>query len=257
MASSAEPDGATRRLVTVLGLLAEKPEAGVSVRGAADATGISRSSMHRMLSKLADAGVARSLSDGSYAAGPKAYEWASKFLSRSSLYVAVTRAMEALVGEFDESVYFAQLMPKELSVAFLRVVECRQPIKYVLPIGLHAPLYAGAAGKAVLAWLPPATLDRLEFRSFTVNTITDRQDLERELDEIRTRGFAVSIGERVAEAAGVSAPIFSEDGPIGSLSLTIPRSRLEESNLPVIGQHVARAAEELTPMVKALWPRAG
>lgn len=237
------------RIAAVLRLISEEPETGISVRGAAGATGISRSAMHRLLSKLSDEGIARSLPDGRYAAGPVAYEWASRLLSRSSLLDAANRVMSALVERFDESVYFTQYVPSEVRVVFVHVVECRQPIKYVLPIGLNAPLHAGAAGKAILAWLPESTLDHLPLEQFTPHTVTDREQLIAELAEIRERGYATSIGERIREAVGISAAVFSGEDPMGSLSITVPRSRLDESKLPIFGQHVVRAAEDLSRLM--------
>lgn len=247
-----EANSTIGRVVAVLRLLSEDPEGGVSVRRAAAVTGISRSAVHRILVKLSEQSVAQALPDGRYGAGPIAYEWASRLMSRSSLLDCATRVMRAVVERFNETVYLAQYVPSEMCVVFVHVVECRQRIKYVLPIGHPAPLYAGAAGKAVLAWLPAETVDRLGLTRFTKATVTDRAKLRKELTRIRECGYATSKGERTEGVIGIASPVFSAGQPIAALSITIPQPRLDEQRVPEMGEHLARSAHELTDLLAGL-----
>jgi DNA-binding IclR family transcriptional regulator len=64
----------------------------------------------------------------------------------------------------------------------------------------------------------------------TSSTITDVQILKRELEIVRQRGYAESVGERVVGATGLSAPIFDVDGRIlAALSILGPETRLTAS----------------------------
>lgn len=242
------------RVIAVLRLLCDDPEGGLSVRRAGDVIGISHSAVHRILVKMSEQGLARALPDRRYAAGPIAYEWASRLMSRSSLLHCAKQVMKPLVERFNETVYFAQYVPAERRVVFVHVVECQNPIKYVLPVGHPAPLHAGSAGKAVLAWLPDDTLDQLELTRFTNETITDRSRLHRELVRIRECGYATSHGERTEGVIGVASAVLVADDPIGALSITIPRSRLDGRQLPLMGKHVASAAQVLTGLLAGLPP---
>jgi IclR family acetate operon transcriptional repressor len=241
--------GTTGRVIAVLGLLAEANDSAVSVRAASESTGISRSAMHRILSRLAEEGIAEALSDGRYVAGSLAYDWASRLLSRSSLLDGAHRAMTQLVQRFDESVYFTRFLPAELSVSFVHVVECQQAIRYVVPIGTKSPLHAGAAGKAVLAWLPESTLERLTLTQFTGRTVTERDRLTQDLAVARRQGYTVSQGERILEAVGIAAPVLTSGRPVGSLSITVPVTRFHESDAPVYGEAVSEAAERLSRLI--------
>jgi len=98
-------------------------------------------------------------------------------------------------------------------------------------IGRGYPLHAGAASKALLAFLPPAELETilatLSFERFQPQTAATRKDLEAELRHARTIGAAVSFGERVVGAGGIAAPVLDVNGrPEYALSVYGPEHRI-------------------------------
>lgn len=246
-AASNAPVDAVGRVLTVLRQLVE--EGTVSVRATAAETGISRSAVQRLLARLAAYGVAAVDSEGRYSPGPLMLEWASRLVGQSSAMKAADRVMRQLVDEVDESVYLTVLIPEELRISFVHRVDCSKRVQYVVQLGSPGPLHAGAAGKAILAHLPPTTLNELDYRSYTDRTVTDRDALARELAEIRQRGYAYSIGERIPEAAGIAAPIFMSGRVVASLTLTIPQSRLRIEDIPQHGALVRSKAEQLTRLI--------
>jgi DNA-binding IclR family transcriptional regulator len=106
-------------------------------------------------------------------------------------------------------------------------------------LGAAAPLHAGASGKTILAYLDlekrrqflsQADLDRLAER-----TVTDRKQLERQLSEIRTRGFAVTRGERFSNTASAAVPVFGTNRDvIGAVAVIGPSERLTAARLKEI-----------------------
>jgi DNA-binding IclR family transcriptional regulator len=51
----------------------------------------------------------------------------------------------------------------------------------------------------------------------------------RVLAQIREQGYWASVGDRLAEVAGISAPVFHADGTLAaSLTLTMPAHRYDE-----------------------------
>jgi DNA-binding IclR family transcriptional regulator len=98
---------------------------------------------------------------------------------------------------------------------------------------MENPIHAGAMGKVLLAFAEPAEraeiLDQALLVAVTPATITDRAVLERELDAVRARGYAVSQGERAAGVAGISAPVFDGDHRVvASLSILGPEDRMTD-----------------------------
>jgi len=90
-------------------------------------------------------------------------------------------------------------------------VESRHPMRRMADLGVHAPLYAGAASKVLLAGLNEEELDsylaRTELSAFQKATITDKKALHQELQKIRAQGFAESKGELFTGGGALAAPI--------------------------------------------------
>jgi IclR family transcriptional regulator, KDG regulon repressor len=90
-------------------------------------------------------------------------------------------------------------------------VEGLHPMRRMADLGVLAPLYAGAASKVLLAGMDDAEveayLSRTELVAFQKATITDRNELWREVRTIRKRGFAESKGELFSGGGALAAPI--------------------------------------------------
>lgn len=96
-------------------------------------------------------------------------------------------------------------------------------------------LHCSAAGKAILAHLPEERVDEIIEQNglarVTQNTITDRDELQSELEEIREKGFALNDSEQVMGIRAVAAPIHKETTDTstvsGAISISAPLSRLQ------------------------------
>lgn len=108
-------------------------------------------------------------------------------------------------------------------------------VRYILEVGSRLPLHAGAAGKAILAYLPQQASEEVTLESFTERTLTSTEALKVELKQIRTRGWATGDGERIPEAYGTAAPFFINGEVRGSITITMPRHRMEN----VISENLA------------------
>ncbi|WP_346380939.1 IclR family transcriptional regulator [Microbacterium sp.] len=128
-------------------------------------------------------------------------------------------------------------------------VESPRQIRMSVPLGQPFPLHAGASGRSILAALPPDDLEQyLAGRSLdqlTSSTITDRQKLLKQLEEDRTRGYAVAVKERDREAFSVAAPICQGSQVVGSIAICGPASRFDADAAPRLGEAVAEAANQI------------
>ena len=101
-------------------------------------------------------------------------------------------------------------------------------------LGRRMPWNAGTSAKAILAHLPDdqreAILSRGDFKRYTNRTITDPDELRKELHKVRCQGYHVARGDLDIDAIGVAAPIFDHDNQItGAVSythLTLPTKRI-------------------------------
>jgi DNA-binding IclR family transcriptional regulator len=124
------------------------------------------------------------------------------------------------------------------------------PLLHTAGVGSRIPLHVGASGKVILAFTDPEQRERilncLSFDRLTLTTVTDRGALERELEVVRERGWAVSMGERIPGAVGISVPLRGPSDLVMSLSLLGPAERLtatRRTELIAQMQDAARAVE--------------
>lgn len=126
-----------------------------------------------------------------------------------------------------------------------------QPLRYTAGLGQTVPLYAGSPGKLILAYLPPeelnAILEEKELLPLTKKTITNKNVLLAELEQIRKQGWSTSFGERIEGVSSLSVPIFDGKGEIlASLNILGPYVRLGEDRLMGFLGILQAAAENIS-----------
>ncbi len=87
------------------------------------------------------------------------------------------------------------------------------------------PIHASGSGKCLLAYMPEneatAIIKRNGLPKYTGNTITDEEELKREMALIRERGYSLDNAEGVEDVHCVAVPLLNIRGEItASLSLT-------------------------------------
>lgn len=96
--------------------------------------------------------------------------------------------------------------------------------------GLASPMHSLAPGKVILAHRPRSFLDDVVaehgLAPDTDETITDREALEAELDDIEARGYAVDWDEHVVGMGLVAVPIEVDGEVIGAVSIVCPTTTL-------------------------------
>jgi IclR family acetate operon transcriptional repressor len=197
----------------------------------ATTSGITGARLQRGLNALIDAGLISRDAEHTYALAAKSIHLAALIRNNAPRSRIAMPVLEVLAAETGETATFNAYFPSTGDVMIDAVAEGRQSLRYALEPGEAVPLHAGAAGKAILAFLPLVEIARVLSRSslaaMTHHTVTDREELDRHLDVIRKDGCAVARGERLAGAVEFAAPVF--DAPsrvVGSLVITAPENRL-------------------------------
>lgn len=96
-------------------------------------------------------------------------------------------------------------------------------------VGVQVPPHCSALGKVLYAYKAiPAPRGRLERR--TERTVATPAELERQLGEVRSRGFAYTHGELEEGLDGVAAPVWGRDGTVlAALGVSGPSFRMVDS----------------------------
>jgi DNA-binding IclR family transcriptional regulator len=119
------------------------------------------------------------------------------------------------------------------------------------PIGETFPLHVGSSGKLLLAHMPHVErqelLDRLPLDPLGPNSITDRDELLRELQRVRDQGYATSQEEIEPGLISVGAPIRDSSGQvIAAFTLSVPKARYDEAYERRCADLLLRAARQLS-----------
>ncbi|WP_433443943.1 IclR family transcriptional regulator [Nonomuraea sp. CA-141351] len=154
---------------------------------------------------------------------------------------AAMPVMEELRQRTGETIHL--MVPEGDAVVLIERLETDKPLRIVLPLGIRLPLHASANGKAVLAHRPSPPD---ELPAYTDTTIIDREALSAELEAVRARGYADNRGEWRSDIAAVASAVLGPDGPIASLSISTPASRMPEDLRVEYGKLVTLAARTLT-----------
>jgi len=152
------------------------------------------STTHRILDTLKHWGyVEQDSHTQKYQLGLKALELGMAKLHQMDLVREATPYLKELVNQCNETVHLGVL--EEGEVLYLAKKESSRTIRMCSYMGKRAPLYCTALGKVLLAYLPgeerKKILEQKELLRFTEKTITDRKELEKELNKIKKQGFAL------------------------------------------------------------------
>lgn len=244
-----EKSKSLQRIVAILDCFTyERPELGV--REIARLIGFSSSTTGRLLQAMKEIGLLQqNPTTQAYSLAGKVLAWAGVYSSTLDVRNAALAAIQELHRVTRETISLYVLEGNER--VCVERLESTQNVRVVARLGRRVPLYAGSAGKVFLAFLPPAKRDTILKADpptpITDSTIVDLQALMEELKRIRAKGYAVSFGEWVAEAAGVAAPIFGMNGEIAAaLTISGPGQRFTEDVVQHYVTDVTRVAGQIS-----------
>lgn len=193
-------------------------------------SGLTTSTIHRHLSTLREHNYVIK-EEGKYNLGYKFLTIGGQLRRKVKGYPMIKQKVDDLADETDERAQFIVQEGQERVYLYTEIGN--NPVQTGADTGRREPVYASAAGKAILADLSKRKRDRL-FESFSLkgtgpNTITDLEELRDNLDEIRDRGYALNIEESTTGVHAIGASVMSRenDAPIGAISISGPATRLK------------------------------
>lgn len=249
-------DGLTRasvsttvaKAISILDILAFKTDVGVSFSELCSLIEIPKSTTHRYLVTLQELGLAERKNNDRYYLGTKVIELAGAYLLKSDLRNDSQAALDELSEMTGETVHLA--VPSGTEVVYIAKVESKHALSMFSYIGARLPMHCTALGKAILAFSDSDEVHAVLTKpliSLTPNSITTIEALENELSLIRSRGFAVDNEENELGIRCVGAPIFDyTTKPIGAISVSAPRDRMDQERCNSLGPLVHLAAQKVS-----------
>jgi DNA-binding IclR family transcriptional regulator len=207
----------------------------IRVSEAGEAIGVARSTAHRLLAMLQYHGfVVQDESSRAYRAGPALVDVGLSVVRHMDIREQARPHLERLAQDVAETVHLAVLRGSD--VVFVDSVETTRAVRVGSRTGASMPAHCTAAGKALLAALSASQLrDALpagRIKGLTPSSVTTRADLEKQLGEIRDRGFATNMGESESDVAAVAQAVHDRQGAArGSVTISAPISRLDREGI--------------------------
>jgi DNA-binding IclR family transcriptional regulator len=210
--------GTLDRAVAIL----DAVESGVHrFTGITDATGLPRGTTHRLIASLERHGFLSRYPGFGYRLGPRLLRLAHEAMRELPLRDVAHPSIERLARVTGES---AQLYVRSGDERVcIDAVESRSELRTIVPVGASLPLHAGSAAKVFLAFAPDPGRH--------IRKAADPVRFGRDIELVRTRGWASSVDERQQGVGSVSAPILGDrDVLLGVVSISGPSSRMGRAN---------------------------
>lgn len=200
----------------------------LSLAQIATATGFYKSTILRLIESLEAAHYVTRVQDGRFGLGVMAFRLGLAYERANMLRQHVLPALQKLVAAGSESASFHVRQDASRRLCLFRVDSNHSTLDRVRA-GDVLPLNRGAAGRILLAFSGEPGAKH---------------------DEARRSYFALSLGERDPECAGMAVPVFGVGGALkGALSLSGAADRFTDAMVTGYRPKLLRAASDLTRLL--------
>jgi DNA-binding IclR family transcriptional regulator len=228
----------------------------VSLGPLAAMLGIDRSSAFRLANTLRRRGyLANSSAGRDYILGPSVWRLSHQYDWSKMLVTVAHDHLKALAAETNETAHLA--IREGRNALFIDHVTSKHVVAVSGQTGEFVPLHCTSHGKALLSDFTERDLAKLfgakPLKAYTKNTIQSVRALAREVEAIRTQGFATDEAEFMEGVCCVAAPIRNRDvAVIASIGISAPASRFPKDREKEYAEHVLAAAAQIGQTISSL-----
>ena len=242
---------AVERALEVLRCFGEGQVADLGITEIATATGLSVSTVHRLVRALcAGAVLVQDAGSERYRLGPLLVVLGRR-AERLLGYGRALPVLEELAAATHESVNLGIRAGADVLVVL--DVASDQPLRFDQAPGTRVPLHTSAMGKCLLAFSAIDVGEELRglpaLTGLTARTITDPTRLREELDRTRVRGWALNDEERHPGVRTVGAPVLREGVAVAAVAVQGPAVRLTDEALDDLATALVATAGRLSPLL--------
>lgn len=231
----------------MLEIMTHYPE-GITMLEITQTMGLSKTTVYRLLGSLQQMGyVSKNETNARYHLTKKLLGLGLKALGEANLVELSLPVMQALRDEIKESVMLGILMNNR--VVLLEQVIGSHNFTFLLRSGNNFNLHSSAPGKIFLAYtrnkiLQEQLLDSIDFQVYNERTIASKEAMLREIEEVRSLGYALDQEEEMAGVHCVATPIFNQFGMlIAALWTSGPSGRLRKEDFPEVARKLQEASD--------------
>ena len=215
----------------------------------AEKVGLHKSTAYRIISTLLKRGYLKKNADGTYKIGLKLIEAVSYYIDSLELQTEVRPYIAQITAKFGLTSHLGILESDK--VVYIEKMDIFSNIKLYSQIGLRMHAYCSSLGKCLLANFSNTQLrsimGKTEFTRFTPNTITTIEALQKEIDSVRQRGWAIDDEEFEIGHRCIGAPVYDYRGDIiAAISASGSTTILTNERIPEIVEYLKQTAAEIS-----------
>lgn len=235
-----------KRAAAVLRCIALQPE-GMSSTGICEITGLSKATVHRILYTLASDDFVR-VEGGRYFPGT----FLLALANGSDAFRDLKRSAQDRLAELRNATgeTAALVVRRGMERVTISLALSFHELKAAPEVGSAKPIHAGAAGKALLAFVDAEELESAfegyKFTRLAANTTASLSQFLRDLQKVRQQGYAQSSEESVDGQAAIAAPIRVGGEVVGVVNLSVPVVRASKRAVREWAPHVLATAKAIS-----------
>lgn len=221
----------------------------VGVTELADKLQINKSTAFRILDTFLEANmVEKNKETLKYKLGPAILRLSEQYYKNFNIIAVAKPIMEKLAADIRESVHLC--VCSNNSAVIIEQIMSDSRLVVNAKIGNIEPLHCSSVGKCLLAFAPDETRGKMiagiDFEVFTDKTISEKEMLLSELEEVRLKGYSVDDGELSPDIKCVAVPVFDECGAcVYSLGTSGAKSRMTQEKIERIIPLLLKAAKDI------------
>jgi IclR family pca regulon transcriptional regulator len=218
--------------------LARSP-AGLTVSEVATVAGFSRPAATRLLEGLtADSLIIRDPKTKRYKLGLRLYEWSTAAVQAGTPINIARREFTRLSLEIGRECNF--LVLEDTDAVLIERSEAIDGLPINRPIPGRRAWFLTATGKAIVAYSEPGAAKSIVERTYKRKDPPEQTpaELNQELDEVRARGYGITIGMRPEGFASVGVPLLGHAGyAVAAIGTFMSMAELEsDTGVAVLSQ---------------------
>lgn len=232
------------RTFALIELLSLNPN-GMPLMELAAASGLHKSTVHRLLASLSALGyVKKDEASGRYRLTLKLFELAGRVVDSIDVLEIAKMPLEQLRNNTKEAIHL--VVREGIDIVYVHKVDSKNStIRMFSRIGMRRPMYCTAVGKSILATMPDEEVVRIweksNIKCYTEHTIVELGALFQELHQIRQCGYALDNEENELGVRCIGACVRDYTGQgKAALSISAPLIRMTDQRI-----------EELVPQILA------
>lgn len=186
--------------------------------------GLSKPSVYSLLNSLVEEGLVRRDVDSRYHVGWGSFELASQVEESQVLEASARSILISLASKTQGAVLLSVANQDE--VLYVDREQRDWSFNTAATVGRGFPWHATASGKALLAYQSSRTVSKVLNEPLvpsTTSTVTAPEELFKELQQVKERGFATCWGEHEPLLSSLAVPVFDHRGTLrAALAVAVP-----------------------------------